>query len=275
MDIIAYTLQTFLLKFAAVQAFQHGHCIIQPADVELAYMDLFEIMHHTYQYVNNKIPGFLNYGEGWQGAEAMDQEALQWLIDEGAISEDAAIDSTLYAEHIMTLFEVKDRRAREIIKKHHEKGWIHRKKGFQNTKIWISFKPDLHLAPVGSRHRGYLETSEDNINSIKYYLIINNYYTLVDYALNDNPTANCQMVPTVNGYSILAGPQHYMITIQPRIRNINHHEIIKMHQQPRCSNIIHWNTTLNFTLPKATEKKKDVPLCAAYESLKTIVQRNP
>jgi hypothetical protein len=69
-DIIGYTLQTFLMKFSAIQALQHGRNQIQPADVELAYMDLLEIMHHTYQYVNNKIPGFLNYGEGWQGAEA-------------------------------------------------------------------------------------------------------------------------------------------------------------------------------------------------------------
>lgn len=275
MDIIAYTLQTFLLKFAAVQAFQHGHCIIQPADVELAYMDLFEIMHHTYQYVNNKIPGFLNYGEGWQGAEAMDQEALQWLIDEGAISEDAAIDSTLYAEHIMTLFEVKDRRAREIIKKHHEKGWIHRKKGFQNTKIWISFKPDLHLAPVGSRHRGYLETSEDNINSIKYYLIINNYYTLVDYALNDNPTANCQMVPTVNEDDISdpgrSATLHDNNTTSKHQGNINHHEIITDAPATIAAATPSTGTTGTVTtspLPKATEKKKDKILRAAYESLK-------
>jgi hypothetical protein len=256
MDIIAYTLQTFLLKFSAVQAFQHDRSIIQPADVELAYMDLFEIMHHTYQYVNNKIPGFLNYGEGWQGAEAMDQEALQWLIDEGAISEDAAIDSTLYAEHIMTLFEVKDRRAREIIKKHHEKGWIHRKKGFQNTKIWISFKPDLHLAPVGSRHRGYLETSEDNINSIKYYLIINNYYTLVDYALNDNPTANCQMVPTVNEDDI---------SDPGRSATFHDNNTTITAATPSTGTT---GTLTTSPLPTPTEKKKDKILRAAYESLK-------
>jgi hypothetical protein len=275
MDIIAYTLQTFLLKFSAVQAFQHDRSIIQPADVELAYMDLFEIMHHTYQYVNNKIPGFLNYGEGWQGAEAMDQEALQWLLQKGAVDEDSAIDSTLYAEQIMTLFEVKDRRAREIIKKHHEKGWIHRKKGFQNTKIWISFKPDLHLAPVGSRHRGYLETSEDNINSIKYYLIINNYYTLVDYALNDNPTANCQMVPTVNEDDISdpgrSATLHDNNTTSKQQGNINHHEIITDAPATITAATPSTGTTGTVTtssLPTPTEKKKDKILRAAYESLK-------
>ena len=275
MDIIAYTLQTFLLKFSAVQAFQHDRSIIQPADVELAYMDLFEIMHHTYQYVNNKIPGFLNYGEGWQGAEAMDQEALQWLLQKGAVDEDSAIDSTLYAEQIMTLFEVKDRRAREIIKKHYEKGWIHRKKGFQSTKIWITFKPDLHLAPVGSRHRGYVETSEDNVNSFKYYLIINNYYTLIDYALNDNPTANCQMVPTVNEDDISdpgrSATLHDNNTTSKHQGNINHHEIITDAPATIAAATPSTGTTGTVTtssLPKATEKKKDKILRAAYESLK-------
>ena len=275
MDIIAYTLQTFLLKFSAVQAFQHDRSIIQPADVELAYMDLFEIMHHTYQYVNNKIPGFLNYGEGWQGAEAMDQEALQWLLQKGAVDEDSAIDSTLYAEQIMTLFEVKDRRAREIIKKHYEKGWIHRKKGFQNTKIWISFKPDLHLAPVGSRHRGYVETSEDNINSIKYYLIINNYYTLIDYAEKDNPTANCQMVPTVNEDDISdpgrSATFHDNNTTSKHQGNINHHEIITDAPATITAATPSTGTTGTLTtspLPTPAEKKKDKILRAAYESLK-------
>jgi len=275
MDIIAYTLQTFLLKFSAVQAFQHDRSIIQPADVELAYMDLFEIMHHTYQYVNNKIPGFLNYGEGWQGAEAMDQEALQWLLQKGAVDEDSAIDSTLYAEQIMTLFEVKDRRAREIIKKHYEKGWIHRKKGFQNTKIWITFEPDLHVAPVGSRHRGYVETSEDNVNSFKYYLIINNYYTLIDYALNDNPTANCQMVPTVNEDDISdpgrSATFHDNNTTSKQQGNINHHEIITDAPATITAATPSTGTTGTVTtssLPTPTEKKKDKILRAAYESLK-------
>lgn len=275
MDIIAYTLQTFLLKFSAVQAFQHDRSIIQPADVELAYMDLFEIMHHTYQYVNNKIPGFLNYGEGWQGAEAMDQEALQWLLQKGAVDEDSAIDSTLYAEQIMTLFEVKDRRAREIIKKHYEKGWIHRKKGFQSTKIWITFEPDLHVAPVGSRHRGYVETSEDNVNSFKYYLIINNYYTLIDYAEKDNPTANCQMVPTVNEDDISdpgrSATFHDNNTTSKHQGNINHHEIITDAPATITAATPSPGTTGTLTtspLPTPAEKKKDKILRAAYEALK-------
>lgn len=278
MDIIGYTMQTFLLKFSAVQAFQHGRDTIQPADVELAYLDLFEIMHHTYQYVNNKIPGFLNYGEGWQGAEAMDQEALQWLIDEGATSEDSAVDSKDYAIKIMDLFDVKDRRAREIIKKYHDHGWIARKKGFHSTKIWITFEPDLHMAPYGRRHRGYLATDEYNINSIKYYLIINNYYTLIDSAeneLTDNPTANCQLVPTVkkddisdHGRSAAGNDQSTTVQHQP---NTHHQNIIT--DNPATITATNTTTGNNGTFstsspPTGNESKKDKILQAAYESLK-------
>ena len=175
----------------------------------------------------------------------------------------------------MTLFEVKDRRAREIIKKHYEKGWIHRKKGFQSTKIWITFKPDLHLAPVGSRHRGYVETREDNVNSFKYYLIINNYYTLIDYALNDNPTSNCQMVPTVDeddisnsGRSAAGNDQSTTVQHQP---NTHHQNIIT--DNPATITAANTTTGNNGTLttsplPTPAEKKKDKILRAAYESLK-------
>ncbi|WP_048190706.1 hypothetical protein [Methanobacterium sp. SMA-27] len=194
MDIIAYTLQTHLLKFCAVQALQHNRNMIQPADVELAYLDLFEIMHHTYQYVNKKIPGFLNYGEGWQGAEAKDQEVLQWLIDNNAIDESSAVNSNDYKKQIMKIFKVKDRRARDIIKNHHEKGWIERKAKYQkDNKIWIAFKPES-LGTVGSWQGSGLATDKDKEYSIKYYYILNNYYTLLD-TTKDNPIANCQLDP--------------------------------------------------------------------------------
>ena len=46
-DIIGYTIQNHFLKFCAVQALQHGRDTIQPIDVELAYIDIFEILNCT------------------------------------------------------------------------------------------------------------------------------------------------------------------------------------------------------------------------------------
>jgi hypothetical protein len=109
-------------------------------DVELAHSDLSEILTHTFQYVNKKVPGFLNYGEGWQGAEPYDQEALKWLHQQGATCEDRAVQTAGYEQKIMDTFNVKDRRAREIIKLQQDRGWIERKRK-THSKVWITFTP--------------------------------------------------------------------------------------------------------------------------------------
>jgi len=143
-DIIGYTLQTFLLKFSAVQALQHDRNTITLVDVQLAHDDLIEILNCTFMYVNKKVPGFLNYGEGWQGAEPYDQEALEWLHQQGATSEDRAVQTSDYEQKIMDTFNVKDRRAREIIKVQQDQGWIQRKRK-THSKVWITFTPEKVL----------------------------------------------------------------------------------------------------------------------------------
>lgn len=140
-DIIGYTLQTFLLKFSAVQALQNDRNVIEVEDVELAYLDLKEVLTHTFVYVNKKVPGFLNYGEGWQGAELHDQETLKWLHEIGAVDEDRAVKSVEYEQKVMDVYKVKERRAREIIKLQQDHGWIKRKRR-THSKVWIAFVPD-------------------------------------------------------------------------------------------------------------------------------------
>jgi len=98
---------------------------------------------------------------------------------------------------------------------------------------------------------------------------------LVDYALNDNPTANCQMVPTVNEDDISdpgrSATLHDNNTTSKHQGNINHHEIITDAPATIAAATPSTGTTGTVTtspLPKATEKKKDKILRAAYESLK-------
>jgi len=141
-DIIGYTLQTFLLKFSAVQALQDDRNLIISKDVLLAHNDLLEILTCTFTYVNKKVPGFLNYGEGWQGAEPYDQEVLEGLHKQGATSEDRAVQTSVYVQKIMDTYRVKDRRAREIIKQQQDLGWIQRKRK-THSKVWITFTPNL------------------------------------------------------------------------------------------------------------------------------------
>lgn len=276
-DIIGYTLQTFLLKFSAIQALQHGRNQIQIPDVELAYIDLFEIMHHTYQYVNNKIPGFLNYGEGWQGAEAKDQEALNWLLEKGAIDEDSAVNAGEYENQIMDLFNVKIRRSRDIIKNQLERDWIVRKRGSHSSKIWIGFEPEKSIA-VNCRlqwgdQSNAIDEHKTNLNN--YYLLLNNYYNILN-SLQDNPTANCK--PLQSTYSDIdpTNSAHLHHNNTTSTQQGTHHQHDTIHDKPATITAATPPTGTNGTvttspLPnqnRTKTTKKDRILQAAYDSLK-------
>jgi hypothetical protein len=277
-DIIGYTLQTFLLKFSAIQALQHGRNQIQIPDVELAYMDLFEIMHHTYQYVNNKIPGFLNYGEGWQGAEAKDQEALNWLYEKGAINEDSAVKVGDYENQIMELFNVKIRRSREIIKNHVERGWIVRKRSSHSSKIWIGFEPESSIAVNCNLHRGdqSIANKDNSINSINYYLLYNNYYNILN-SLQDNPTAKCKPLQSTTSDIDPTRSAHLQHNNTTSTHQGTHHQHDNIPDKPAT---ITAATPTNGTTGRVTTEptvnqnrikkttKKDRILQAAYDSLK-------
>ena len=58
-----YSIQNMLLKFSTIQALQEGKGIIEKRHVELAFIDYSEILEHTYDYIENKILGTLDYGE--------------------------------------------------------------------------------------------------------------------------------------------------------------------------------------------------------------------
>jgi hypothetical protein len=144
MEMIAFTIQNNLLKFSAVQAFQHHRHVIEVEDVELAFMDLFEIMEHTYSYVELKIPGSLDYGDGWNGARLKDQELLKWLYEKGATSEEnSTVSIKDYEDKIMEIFNVKDRQARKYKTKYELRGWVKSKNAPNISKIWLTFTPDV------------------------------------------------------------------------------------------------------------------------------------
>lgn len=152
MEMIAFTIQNNLLKFAAVQAFQHHRQVITIEDVELAFMDLFEIMEHTYSFVESKIPGSLDYGDGWNGARLKDQDVLKWLYEKKATSEeDSTISIQQYEDKIKETFNVKDRQARKYKNKHESRGWIKSKNAPNISKVWLTFTPDVSDASPASQ----------------------------------------------------------------------------------------------------------------------------
>ncbi|AUB60880.1 hypothetical protein DSECCO2_308370 [anaerobic digester metagenome] len=140
---IIYTSQNTLVKFSAIQAFQHGRSTVERIDIILAYMDLFEIMEHTYKFIEAKIPGSLDYGEGWNGAVQNDQQLLKWLHANGANSKENAIPKQQYIDKIKELFGIEKRQAESVYKKHFEvDGWIGKTKKQKKVFVWLKFQPD-------------------------------------------------------------------------------------------------------------------------------------
>jgi len=184
-DTIGHTLMNWLMKLSAIQAFQHHRTRIDIEDVELAYIDLFEFMEHEYQYVSDKIPGFLDYGEMWLGATNHDQTMLKWLYDRGAISlEDSEISIREYQEWIMDEFMVEDKQARRITKKHRDNGWISTKQGQHESFVWLAFDPYENSARSG--WTSDMKTPQDS-DSLEAQ---NEYYNLIKKYENRNMYSN-------------------------------------------------------------------------------------
>lgn len=142
-DSIIFTSQNMLVKFAAIQAFQHGRAMVDEIDVILAYLDLFEILEHTYMYIEAKIPGSLDYSEGGNGARKRDHEILQWLKETGVTNKENAIHKQMYIEKIMELMSIKQRQAENVFKEHFEvHQWIEKTKKDKKVYVWLKVIPE-------------------------------------------------------------------------------------------------------------------------------------
>ena len=172
---IDYSIQNMLLKFSAIQALQESKGIIERRHVELAFIDYSEILEHTYDYIENKILGTLDYGENWNGAFNKDKELLKWLHEQGATSkENSKVSIKEYKEKIMEVYNVKEKQAGRYKAKHEEKGWIESKKGQHDSKVWIKFKPKIESS------LGLNKVRVDKDFRDKYTEIINKYDSVIE-----------------------------------------------------------------------------------------------
>lgn len=148
-DINAYSIQNTLLKFSVIQALQKNTHIIVPEHVEMAFMDYTEILEHTYNFIENKIIGDMDYGEKWAGAIKKDQISLKWLLTQGSTSEeDSKVSIAEYKEKLMEIFRVDERQARRIKNAHRDKGWIEEKKGQHDSKVWVTTQIEENIRAV-------------------------------------------------------------------------------------------------------------------------------
>ncbi len=140
---IDYSLQNQLLKMATILAYSQSKDEVEVVDVEMAFVDLLEFLHSTFTFVEEKVMGYLDYGETWGGAIGKDQEVLGWLYNKGAFSEESSkVSIKDYTEKISEIFTVKEDGARKRYQKHKKKGWIESKQiGSYDSVVYLNLTP--------------------------------------------------------------------------------------------------------------------------------------
>lgn len=140
LDMVGFTIQNYLLKFSAIQALQDNSGEIQPKHVELAFVDLAEIMEQVYDFIDDKVIGNLDYGDD---LDTKDHEVLKWLSQQNATSEEnSKISIKQYHEKIMEIFNVKEKQASRHKNRHVKMGLIETKKGQHDSKVWLKSTSD-------------------------------------------------------------------------------------------------------------------------------------
>jgi len=142
--IVDYDLQDKLVKLSAIQALSKGRTVVEAEDVELAFMDLYEFFSCTLNFIENKIIGYLDYGEGWGGAIKKDAEILRWLKEQNAITKDnTKVSISNFISKIVEIYDTSEENARKKYYKFKENGWVDSKQVFQNdTRVWLKVQGD-------------------------------------------------------------------------------------------------------------------------------------
>ncbi len=139
-EMIDFTIQNLLLKFSAIQALQDNSGKIQPKHVELAFIDLSEIMEQVYNFIEDKVHGNLDYGDD---LDLKDHEVLKWLADQNATSEETStVSIKQYKKKICEIFKIGERQARRYKKRHEKMGLIESKMTGQDSKVWLKSHPE-------------------------------------------------------------------------------------------------------------------------------------
>ena len=172
-DRIAFSLQDTLVRMASIQALSCCRTEVNEFDVQLAYLDLFEFYASTLDYIENKVLGFLDYGETWRGATSTDAKCLEFLFNAGAVSkEESKITIKEYIEFIAKLRNIATRSAERDYYGHINKGWIESKKiGQHDSVVWLAFTPKTKN--IINPHAIDLETTE-------YYRISNSLIEIIE-----------------------------------------------------------------------------------------------
>ncbi len=146
---VDFSLQDWFLKLSYLLAVARGEEEITTKIVELAFLDFFEFFSMQLNYIQDKVHSRLDYGEGWQGADGKDQQALEWLFAQGARDESSSTTSIAdFKKAISKIHGVGADQAHKKHLKYLKKSWIATRQGFQTSCVWLAFIPKYEGAKM-------------------------------------------------------------------------------------------------------------------------------
>lgn len=141
-DIMEWGFLNRMLKFGVILAGSRGQESIKPVHIDLAFMDVFELLVRECDFLEKKIWGDFDYGENWYGAMGHAKRCLEWLYEQGATSEEKSeITIEQFNDFVADVYKIKDRQAREKVRHLKDRGWIKLKQIYQGSKVWLAFEP--------------------------------------------------------------------------------------------------------------------------------------
>ena len=140
--IMGFTLQNWLLRMSVILTRSEGRTSVDGWDVQRAFVDFLEMLNSTFQFVEKKVQGSLDYGEVWSGATGKDRQMLELLALTGATSEEKSkVSIEAYIEKVQEVMEIGESGARKRYRRHKKKEWIKTKKYQHTSRVWLAFKP--------------------------------------------------------------------------------------------------------------------------------------
>lgn len=152
-SMIDWTLQDLLVRLCCLLSAAYGKSEVTPEAVELAYVDLSDFLQMGLDFVVDKVEGALDYGDEWKGAHSKDQKCLEWLYQRGALSEESSkVRIYEYVDEIAKIRGIQDDAAQKQYLKFRSEGWVDsRQEGQHDSKVWLTFKPEVVNRFEGSK----------------------------------------------------------------------------------------------------------------------------
>jgi hypothetical protein len=134
---VDYTLQDFLVKISCLIGIANNKYEIDKDIIDLAFVDLIEFFTMQLDFVNDKVLGKLDYGEGWQGAKEKDQECLEWLYHAGNDGKEVTLDE--FKKEIARIKGCGLDMAQKSYQKYARNDWIKINHEFQKYSVTLAF----------------------------------------------------------------------------------------------------------------------------------------